>query len=131
MSMMHDLDKVVAVIQSCTNTRHNNVAFNMVQNFEKKWKHSPLVECLFELCDQNMSDMLYNNRRDDVMTDIKVNGRSVVMSLEFKTEPGEGWIGTEYIGVYYNLDDLNEAIHLHKDNVPVGWMLHVEFQNAD
>lgn len=52
--MMEDLDKVRAVIRSCTNSAHNQVAFAMVQNYERKWKHKPSAVYLYDLCDNNL-----------------------------------------------------------------------------
>jgi len=61
--------------------------------------------------------------------DIRVNGYPVVMSLMMVTEPGEGWKGSTFIGEYRCTKDLNAAIAEHKDNVPIGWMLEVDFQD--
>lgn len=61
--------------------------------------------------------------------DIRVNGYPVVMSLSIVTEPGEGWKGSTFIGEYRCTKDLNAAIAEHKDRVPVGWMLEVDFQD--
>lgn len=60
---------------------------------------------------------------------IRVNGYPVVMSLRMVTEPGEGWKGSTSIGEYRCTKDLNAAIAEHKDNVPIGWMLEVDFQD--
>ena len=58
---------------------------------------------------------------------IEVNGFPVDFVLEFVTEPGEGWKGSQYVGLYENTDALNKAINLCKNNCPVGWELKISF----
>lgn len=60
---------------------------------------------------------------------ITCNGHPVIMSLELRTEPGEGWIGSEPLGEYTCMKALSEAIHKHREHVPIGWMLVVDFQD--
>lgn len=42
---------------------------------------------------------------------LELNGHPVVFTLWLVTEPGEGWKGSEYIGSYETLDELNKAIN--------------------
>lgn len=64
---------------------------------------------------------------------IVVNGVNVVMSLELVTEPGEGWIGSQYLGeAYRTTEELNKAINnAIAEGIPVGWMLKVDFQDDE
>lgn len=66
---------------------------------------------------------------DQRYPEIRVNGYPVVMSLMLVTEPGEGWKGSTFIGEYRSTSELNAAIAEHKDKVPIGWMLEVDFQD--
>ena len=59
--------------------------------------------------------------------DIKVNDYPVNFSLEFVTEPGKGWVGSQFLGCYESTDVLNQAINHWKDKCPVGWGLKVSF----
>lgn len=58
MTMLEDLDKVRKVIDSCTNSRHNNTAYALVQLYEKKWKHKPSAEYLYERVDLNLINIM-------------------------------------------------------------------------
>lgn len=60
---------------------------------------------------------------------ITCNGYPVVMSLELRTEPGEGWVGSRFLGEYTCMKSLSEAINKHREDVPIGWMLVVDFQD--
>lgn len=52
---MSDYWKVVAVIQSCRTSRQNNVAYRMIQLYEKKYpQNNGLADDLYTLCDINM-----------------------------------------------------------------------------
>lgn len=53
-----DYEKVCKIIHSCRNSRHNNVAFNVCINFEKKHGRSYYSEALFLLCDQNICEIM-------------------------------------------------------------------------
>lgn len=57
MTMLEDLYKVRDVINSCTNSRHNNTAYRLVQLYEKKWKHQPSADYLYERVDLNLVDI--------------------------------------------------------------------------
>lgn len=54
MSKLEDLDRVVAVVNSCETSRQNNVAYAMVMLFEKKWGQCPHAEWLYEAVDANL-----------------------------------------------------------------------------
>lgn len=54
MTMLEDFDKVRRVIHSCTNSRHNNIAYEMVMLYERKWKHKPSANYLYDLVDLNL-----------------------------------------------------------------------------
>lgn len=59
-----------------------------------------------------------------------VDGYPVVFSVELVTEPGEGWKGSRFIGgPFRTLDEVNCCINEHREKVPVGWMLKVDFQD--
>lgn len=49
-----DYYKCLAIIASCTNSRHNNIAFVVCQQFEKMHGRSKLSNFLFEFCDDNL-----------------------------------------------------------------------------
>lgn len=49
-----DYDKCLAIIASCTNSRHNNTAYRVCQQFEKMYGESKLSNFLFEFCDDNL-----------------------------------------------------------------------------
>jgi len=61
--------------------------------------------------------------------DIKVNDCPVNFFLEFVTEPGEGWVSSQFLGCYASTDVLNQAINHWKDKCPVGWGLKVSFMD--
>lgn len=58
---------------------------------------------------------------------IEVNGFPVDFVLEFVTEHGEGWKGSQYVGLYESTDALNEAINVCENSCPVGWELKISF----
>lgn len=58
---------------------------------------------------------------------ITCNGHPVVMSLSLVTEPWRGWKGREFIGTYYSMKELNDAIN--KLEVPLYWMIEIEFED--
>lgn len=61
--------------------------------------------------------------------EIKVNDCPVDFVLEFVTEPGEGWKGTQFLGWYQNTETLNQAINHWKGKCPLGWELKVSFMD--
>lgn len=55
---MSDYWKTVAVIQSCRTSRQNNVAYRMIQLYEKKYpQNNGLADKLYELCDINLIEI--------------------------------------------------------------------------
>ena len=54
MSKLEDLDRVVAVVNSCKTSRQNNVAYAMVMLYEKKWGQGPHADWLYEAVDANL-----------------------------------------------------------------------------
>lgn len=65
------------------------------------------------------------------MSDIKHNNIPVHFRLEFVTEHGEGWVGSEFLGIYGTIEDLNLAINEYKDKIPDYWQLKINFVDAD
>lgn len=61
--------------------------------------------------------------------DIVVNGLPALFTLELVTELGEGWKGSQYIGEFANLEDLNKAINAIE--VPLYWELKISFGDVD
>lgn len=60
--------------------------------------------------------------------EITCNGYPVIFSLRLVTEPGEGWKGSQFIGSYDNLKDLNRAIAI--TDVPLYWVLEIDFEDV-
>lgn len=60
------------------------------------------------------------------MFDLKLNGYPVVFTLRYVTEPGEGWKGSQYVGSYKTLEELNEALAGAKEDCPPYWQLEVD-----
>lgn len=54
MSALEDLDKVVRVVNSCTTSAQNNVAYALVMLYEKKWGKCPAADWLYEAVDANL-----------------------------------------------------------------------------
>lgn len=53
-----DFDKVCRVIDSCTNSRHNNVAYAMVQRYARKWpQNAILIAYLYDEVEGNLIDI--------------------------------------------------------------------------
>lgn len=65
------------------------------------------------------------------MSNIKYNDVPVFFRLQFVTEPGEGWKGSEFLGVYGTIEDLNLAISDYKDKIPEYWQFKIDFVDAD
>ncbi|UAV84675.1 hypothetical protein PHB09_180 [Pseudomonas phage PHB09] len=60
---MSDYWKVVDVIKSCKTSRQNNVAYRMVQLYEKKYPVSRgLAQELYDLCDENLTNICSRGR---------------------------------------------------------------------
>lgn len=57
---------------------------------------------------------------------LEMNGYPVIFSLRLVTEPGEGWKGTQYIGSYKTLAELNAAVNELK--VPLYWMIEIDLE---
>ena len=56
---MSDYHKIVDVINSCITSRHNNVAYRMIQLYERKYpQNNGLAQNLYDLCDQNLIDIM-------------------------------------------------------------------------
>lgn len=56
---MSDYHKIVDVIKSCKTSRHNNVAYRMIQLYERKYpQNNGLAEQLYNLCDDNMIEIM-------------------------------------------------------------------------
>jgi len=53
-----DYAKVVRVIASCCTSRQNNVAYRMINFFEKKHGRGLFANALYEQCDSNLMDIL-------------------------------------------------------------------------
>lgn len=62
--------------------------------------------------------------RKDKMT---CNGYPVLISLHLVTEAGEGWRGSELIGSYHSMRELNKAIN--SLTVPMYWEIQVDFED--
>jgi len=56
-----DYTKVLAIIQSCTTSRHQIIAFHVLMNFDKKWKDRELAGHLHDALDDNLLEMLRRN----------------------------------------------------------------------
>lgn len=55
---MSDYWKTVAVIQSCYTSGQNNIAYRMVQLYEKKYPSDKgLADKLYEMCDTNLIEI--------------------------------------------------------------------------
>lgn len=52
---MSDYWKVVRVIESCKNSRQNNIAYRMIQLYARKYPESrESVNELYDICEENM-----------------------------------------------------------------------------
>lgn len=60
MSKLEDYDKVCAIIRSCRNSRHNNIAYAVILRFEAKWGWDSYALELHALCDLNMNQIIDN-----------------------------------------------------------------------
>lgn len=56
-----DYAKVLAIITSCTTSRQQIVAFNVLINFEKKWKDWYLYDQLNDALDRNLLKIIGRN----------------------------------------------------------------------
>jgi len=56
-----DYAKVLAIITSCTTSRQQIVAFNVLMNFDKKWKDGDLFDHLHDALDRNLLKIMRRN----------------------------------------------------------------------
>lgn len=56
-----DYAKVLAIITSCTTSRQQIVAFNVLMNFDKKWKDWDLAGHLHDALDSNLLKIIGRN----------------------------------------------------------------------
>lgn len=64
--MSHKFDdyaKVFAIITSCVTSRQQIVAFNVLMNFDKKWKDWELYEQLNDALDENLLNIIGRYRK--------------------------------------------------------------------
>lgn len=55
---LQDYDKCLVIISSCTNSQQNNVAYAVCQQFEKTYGKDAYSKQLFELCDENLINIV-------------------------------------------------------------------------
>lgn len=62
---MSDYWKTVQVIKSCKTSAQNNVAYKMIMLYERKYpQNNGLAENLYELCDENLSEIMEQGRQE-------------------------------------------------------------------
>lgn len=58
-----DYAKVLAIITSCTKSRQQIVAFNVIMNFDKKWNDEALYYSLNDALDDNLIKIVGRYRK--------------------------------------------------------------------
>lgn len=61
---------------------------------------------------------------------MKVDGHPVVIGVQYVTEPGEGWKGTQFVGQYFTIQELNKALPDIIRNKPDFWNIDIDFYDA-